>query len=68
MCAMHLQLGQNTGNVEIVDDWNYKLFTNGSPYFHYQGGSHTGVNIASAYQINVEGPIVIIQCQNVATR
>jgi hypothetical protein len=59
--------GTNTGNVEIVDDENYEEFLAGSPFFHYQEGSMTGVQIASAHAIDIRGPIVIIQCQNVAT-
>ena len=60
--------GTNYGNVEIVDDYNYQRFLNSDPFFNYQAGSQIQVNKASAYQLAITGPHVIIQCANLATR
>jgi hypothetical protein len=57
----------NTGNVEIVSLDNYNRFLNNDPAFHYQTGSQISKNIAKYGPVKIDGPIVIVQCQNSAT-
>jgi hypothetical protein len=57
----------NTGNVEIVTVDNYNRFLNNDPAFQYQNGSQVSKNVAKYGPVKIDGPIVIVQCQNAAT-
>lgn len=60
------QYAQNLGNVEILDEDNFRDFLDGYPFFHYQAQSQIGVNVAKAKDVLINGPLVVIQCANQA--